>query len=132
MNRSKVAAGGLLVAVFVSGAIVGGAGLAALREREETQERSPRRSYVEILEERLGLSLDQRQQIEPLLKEFGNTWQALAEELREEERRRIHEIRIDARAKIIATLDSSQVEVYRQMIARDDSARAERANRRRR
>ncbi len=132
MNRSKVAAGGLLVAVFVSGAIVGGAGSAALREREETQERSPRRSYAEILEERLGLSLDQRQQIEPLLKEFGNTWQALAEELREEERRRIHEIRIDARAKIITTLDSSQVEVYRQMIARDDSARTERANRRRR
>lgn len=128
MNRSKVAAGGLLVAVFVSGAIVGG----ALRERDQTRERSPRRSYVEMLEERLGLSLDQRQQIEPILKEFGNTWQALAEELREEERRRIHEIRIDARAKIIVTLDSSQVEVYRQMMARDDSARAERANRRRR
>ncbi len=128
MNRSKVAAGGLLVAVFVSGAIVGG----ALRERDQTRERSPRRPYVEVLEEKLGLSLDQRQQIEPILREFGNTWQALAEELREEERRRIHEIRIDARAKIIATLDSSQVEVYRQMIARDDSARAERANRRRR
>ncbi len=128
MNRSKVAAGGLLVAVFVSGAIVGG----ALRERDQTRERSPRRPYVEVLEEKLGLSLDQRQQIEPILREFGNTWQALAEELREEERRRIQKIRIDARAKIIATLDSSQVEVYRQMIARDDSARAERANRRRR
>jgi hypothetical protein len=128
MNRSKVAAGGLLVAVFVAGAIVGG----ALRERDQTRERSPRRPYVEVLEERLGLSLDQRQQIEPILSEFGNTWRALAEELQGEERRRIHEIRIDARAKIIATLDSSQVEVYRRMIARDDSARAERANRRRR
>ena len=61
-----------------------------------------------------------------------NTWRALAEELREDERGRTHEIRIDARAKIIATLDSSQVEVYRGMIAHDDSARAERANRRRR
>ncbi len=132
MNRSKVAAGGLLLAVFVSGAIVGGAASGALRERDQTGERSPHRPYVEILQERLGLSLDQRQQIEPILKEFGNTWQALAEELQEEERRRIHEIRIDARAKIIATLDSSQLEVYRQMIARDDSARAERANRRRR
>lgn len=131
MNRSKVAAGGLLVAVFVSGAIVGGAS-AALWERDETRELSPRRPYAEILDERLGLSLDQRQQIEPILKEFGNTWQTLAEELREEERRRIHEIRVDARTKIIATLDSSQVAVYRQMIARDDSARAERANRRRR
>lgn len=132
MNRSKVAAGGLLVAVFVSGAIVGGAALAALRGSDQTRERSPRRPYVEVLEERLGLSLDQRQQIEPILREFGHTWRALADELQEEERRRIHEIRIDARAKIIATLDSSQVEVYRRMIARDDSARAERANRRRR
>ena len=35
MNRSKVAAGGLLAAVFVSGAIVGGAALAALRERDK-------------------------------------------------------------------------------------------------
>ena len=78
------------------------------------------------------MSLDQRQQIEPIIKQFGNTWQALARELQEEERRRIHEIRIDARAKIVATLDSSQVDVYRRMIARDDSARAERANRRRR
>ncbi len=129
MNRSKVAAGGLLVAVFVSGAIVGGA---TLGERDQTRERSPRRPYVEVLEERLGLSLDQRQQIEPILKEFGNTWQTLAEELREEERRRIQEIRNDARTKIIATLDSSQVDVYRQMIAHDDSARAERSNRRRR
>lgn len=132
MNRSKLAAGGLLVAVFVSGAIVGGAALAALGERDQTRERSPRRPYVEVLEERLGLSLDQRQEIEPIIKEFGNTWQTLAEELREEERRRIHEIRIDARAKIIATLDGSQVEVYRQMIVSDDSARTERANRRRR
>ena len=132
MNRSKVAAGGLLVAVFVSGAIVGGAASAALRERDQLRERSPRRPYIEMLEERLGLSLDQRQQIEPIIKQFGNTWQALAEELQEEERRRIHEIRIDARAKIIATLDSSQVELYRQMIARDDSARSKRAHRRRR
>jgi len=132
MNRSKVAAGGLLVAVFVSGAIVGGAASAALQEGDQARERSPRRPYVEVLEERLGLSLDQRQQIEPILKEFGNTWQTLAEELREEERRRIREIRNDARTKIIATLDSSQMEVYRQMIAHDDSARAERANRRRR
>lgn len=132
MNRSKLAAGGLLVAVFVSGAIVGGGALAALRERDQTRERPPRRPYIEVLEERLGLSLDQRQQIEPILREFGNTWQGLAEELREEERRRIHEIRIDARTEIIATLDGSQVEVYRRMIARDDSARAERANRRRR
>jgi len=132
MNRSKVAAGGLLLAVFVSGAIVGGAALAALGERDQTRERPPRRPYVEILEDTLGLSLDQRQQIEPIIREFGNTWRALAKELREEERRRIHEIRIDARAKIIAALDSSQVAVYRRMIARDDSARAERANRRRR
>ncbi len=132
MNRSKVAAGGLLVAVFVSGAILGGVASAALGEGDQTRERSPRRPYVEVLQERLGLSLDQRQQIEPIVKEFGNTWRALAEELREEERGRIHEIRIDARAKIIDNLDISQVLLYRRMIASDDSDRAERANRLRR
>ena len=47
---------------------------------------------------------------------------------------RVHirdEIRVDARERIIAALDSSQAAVYRTMIARDDSVRAARAERRR-
>lgn len=132
MNRSKWAAGGLLIAVFAAGLIVGGTGSAALEEREQREERPSRTPYIETLQERIGLSPDQRQQIEIVLEEFNANWRTMRQELREEERRRIHEIRIDARSKIIAPLDSSQADLYRQMLAHTDSVRAARANRRQR
>ncbi len=132
MNRSKLAAGGLLMAVFVAGLILGGTGSAALEEREQREERSSRTPYIETLQERLGLSSDQRQQIEIVLEEFDANWHTMRGELRDEERRRIQEIRVDARSKIIASLDSTQADVYRQMLAHTDSVRAARANRRQR
>jgi hypothetical protein len=132
MNKSKLAAGGLLIAVFATGLIVGGTGSAALEEREQREERPSRTPYIETLQERMGLSPDQRQQIEVVLEEFNANWRTMRQELREEERRRIQEIRVDARSKIIAPLDSSQADVYRQMLAHTDSVRAARANRRQR
>ncbi len=132
MNKSKLAAGGLLIAVFAAGLIVGGTGSAALEEREQREERPSRTPYIETLQERLGLSSDQRQQIEVVLEEFNANWRTMRQELREEERRRIQEIRVDARSKIIAPLDSSQADVYRQMLAHTDSVRAARASRRQR
>ena len=132
MNRSKWAAGGLLIAVFAAGLIVGGTGSAALEEREQREEERPRTPYIETLQERLGLSPDQRQQIEIVLEEFNTNWRTMRGELREDERRRIQEIRVDARSKILAPLDSSQTDVYRQMLAHTDSVRQARANRRQR
>ena len=132
MNKPKWAAGGLLIAVFAAGLIVGGTGSAALEEREQREERPSRTPYIETLQERMGLSPDQRQQIEVVLEEFNANWRTMRQELREEERRRIQEIRVDARSKIIAPLDSSQADVYRQMLAHTDSVRAARANRRQR
>ncbi len=132
MNKSKWAAGGLLIAVFAAGLIVGGTGSAALEEREQREERPSRTPYIETLQERMGLSPDQRQQIEVVLEEFNANWRTMRQELREEERRRIQEIRVDARSKIIAPLDSSQADVYRQMLAHTDSVRAARASRRQR
>ena len=132
MNKSKLAAGGLLIAVFAAGLIVGGTGSAALEEREQREERPSRTPYIETLQERMGLSPDQRQQIEGVLEEFNANWRTMRQELREEERRRIQEIRVDARSKIIAPLDSSQADVYRQMLAHTDSVRAARASRRQR
>ncbi len=132
MNKSKLAAGGLLIAVFAAGLIVGGTGSAALEEREQREERPSRTPYIETLQERIGLSPDQRQQIEVVLEEFNANWRAMRQELREEERRRIQEIRVDARSKIIVPLDSSQADVYRQMLAHTDSVRAARASRRQR
>ncbi len=132
MNRSKVAAGGLLAAVFVTGLIVGNAGSAAMADRDGEEERRPRTPYIETLQERLGLSPDQRRQIEIVLEEFSATWHTTTRELRDEERQRIQTIRVDARSKIFASLDSSQAEEYRQMLAHTDSVRAARASRRQR
>ncbi len=130
MNRSKVAAGGLLAAVFVTGLIVGNAG-SAMTDRDREEKRPPRTPYIETLQERLGLSPDQRHQIEIVLEEFNTNWHTTTRELREEERQRIQEIRVDARSKIIASLDSNQTKEYRQMLAHTDSVRAARASRRR-
>ncbi len=128
MNRSKLAAGGLLAAVFVTGLIVGNAG-SAMADRDREEKRPPRTPYIETLQERLGLSPDQRHQIEIVLEEFSATWHTTTRELREEERRIIQEIRGDARSKIIASLDSGQAEEYRKMFAHTDSVRAARAGR---
>ena len=128
MNRSKLAAGGLLAAVFATGLIVGNAG-SAMADRDREEKRPPRTPYIETLQERLGLSPDQRNQIEIVLEEFSATWHTTTRELREEERRIIQEIRGDARSKIIASLDSGQAEEYRKMSAHTDSVRAARAGR---
>jgi hypothetical protein len=132
MDRSKVMAVGLLAAVFAAGLIVGGVGSGAIEEREQTDERPERKPYIETLTERLDLSPEQREQIDSVLHEFSSSWRALSRELQEEERSRIQEIRVDARSRIIAALDGSQADIYRAMIARDDSVRAARADRRRR
>ena len=132
MDRSKVLAGGLLAAVFAAGLIVGGVGSGAIEERERDEERPSRKPYIETLTERLDLSTQQRAQIETVLHDFSSSWRGLSRELQEEERRRVHEIRVAARNRIVAALDSSQAGMYREMLARDDSVRAERAARRRR
>jgi len=131
MDRSKVMAAGLLVAVFAAGLIVGGVGSGAIEEREQTEEQLERTPYIETLTERLSLSPEQREEIQTVLHDFGSSWRGLSNDLQEEERRRVHEIRVDARNRIIAALDSSQADVYREMLARTDSARAARAERRR-
>ncbi len=133
MNRSKLAAGGLLSAVFISGVIVGGTGSAALADREEREESRPaRKPYVEILQENLALTPPQRDTIEVLLEEFNMAFRQAWRELQDEEAQRNNEIRQNWRGEILRVLDDSQADTYRQMLARSDSARAQRAARRRR
>ncbi|MCZ6544497.1 MAG: hypothetical protein O6913_02190 [Chloroflexi bacterium] len=133
MNRSKLAAGGLLSAVFISGVIVGGTGFTALADREEREEpRRPRKPYVEILQENLALTPPQRDTIEVLLEEFNTAFRQAWRELQDEEAQRNNAIRQNWRGEILRVLDDRQADTYRQMLARSDSARADRAARRRR
>lgn len=136
MDRSKVAAGGLLAAVFVSGLILGGVGWSALKGQGQQQERRTRTPYIETLQDSLGLTEEQRPAIEVALEEFYENWRTTSRELEREaqaeERLRTQEFRVVLRGKIAALLDSMQVVTYQRMIARSDSIRAARAERRRR
>ena len=126
MNRSKVVASGLLLAVFVAG-LIGGGAASALADRNESESKRPRRPYEEVLQEKLDLTAEQRESIEVILQD----WRSGVRELWDERGRKLEEIRQGTRAEIVHALDEGQVEVYQAMISRDDSIRAERANRRR-
>lgn len=132
MDRSKVAAGGLLAAVFVSGLIVGGVGPSALKSLRRDEERRTRTPYIETLQDSLALRSDQRPAIEGALEEFNEDWRTVSRELQAEERQRLQELRVVLRSQIAALLDSTQAVTYQRMIARSDSIRAARAERRRR
>ena len=125
MNRPKLVAGGLLLGVFVSGLVVGGAA-SAFADRGERESRTPRRPYEEVLQEKLDLSGGQREAIDTILQE----WRTSVRALWDERDARLKELRQSTRGGLIDVFDERQADVYRQMIARDDSIRAERAKRR--
>lgn len=125
MNRSKLVAVGLLLGVFVSGLIVGGAAT-ALADRNERESRGPRRPYVDVLQEKLNLSAEQRESIDTILQD----WRTSVRALWDERDRKLRELRQHTRGGLVEVLDELQADTYRQMIARDDSIRAARAERR--
>ena len=127
MNKSKLVATGLLLAVFISGVIAGGAASALADRDSENDTRRPRRPYTEVLQEKLSLTEGQRDSIETIL----HDWRTSVRTLYDERDQRLGVIRKDTRAEIVGVLDESQSELYQQMISRDDSIRAERSNRRR-
>ena len=127
MNKSKLVATGLLLAVFISGLIAGGAASALADRDEENDTGRTRRPYTEVLQEKLSLTEGQRDSIETIL----HGWRTSVHTLYEERDRRLGVIRKDTRAEIVSVLDESQSELYQQMISRDDSIRTERSNRRR-
>ena len=100
MNRSKLVASGLLLAVFVAGLIVGGTA-SALADRNEPESRRPRRPYQEVLQEKLDLTVGQRESIEVILQD----WRSGVHELWDERGRKLEEIRQATRGEIIGALD---------------------------
>ena len=126
MNKSKLVATGLLLAVFISGLIVGGAASALADRNEENDTRRTRRPYHEVLQEKLSLTEGQHDSIETILHEGRTSVRTLYDERDQ----RLGVIRKDERVEIVSVLDEAQSQLYQQMIARDDSIRAERSNRR--
>ena len=129
MNRSKTMAAGLLLAVFVAGLAVGG-GATALTDFENgesrpEEERGERRSYVERLQERLGLTDEQAASVGNILEGRRDAFHTLSEDLRPQ----YDAIRTAARQDILAQLDDEQRQALEEMIRHSDSVRAARAHR---
>ncbi len=123
MNRSKLLATALLVGVFVSGVIVGGAGsaVASLVNPAPDRER-PRRSYVDRLNDKLDLNPYQHVKVEEVIEQYNDAMH----ELWRTTRPRADEIRAGVRTEILRLLDETQTATYQEMIQRSDSIRAAR------
>ena len=123
LNRSKLYAAALLLAVFAAGIAVGGAATAALADRRDAdREKRARPSYVDRLDRDVGLRPAQRDTIQRIVDDYDAAMQEVWQEIRP----RFETIRQDIRSRIISVLDSAQAEQYRALIARSDSVRAAR------
>jgi hypothetical protein len=127
INRSRLWATGLLLAAFGAGIAVGGAGRAALADRDDGPRREGERrlSYPERLQRDLGLSDEQRTAVEGILARH----QEETREIWAGARTRIDTMRTQIRMEIMNTLDDRQRTIFRNMNARHDSVRAARERR---
>ena len=123
MNKLKMKATGLLIAVFISGVAVGGAA-SALADfgANGTPEPRERVGYVDRLQEELVLSPDQRVAVEDAMEQYQQDMHLLRIQVRPQS----DSIGQITRAEIMAILDESQRESYERINARIDSSRAER------
>ena len=120
MNRSKLLATGLLVGVFASGAVVGGAATAFADRNPETNRRA-RVSYIDRLDREIQLRPEQREAVSEVVKQYNLRFHELWARVRPES----DQIRAETRAEIFAVLDPAQQPAYEAMNARIDSVRAE-------
>jgi hypothetical protein len=130
LNKSKLWAAVLLVAVFAAGAAVGAAVFAERSDQVEARgrrgdstgerrERPRERSYVGWLEAELVLSPAQRDTVGRIL----DGYQGAMSEIWSEVRPRMDSIRTLIRGQILQVLDSAQQDKYRVLTARSDSSR---------
>jgi hypothetical protein len=122
MNRPKVLATGLLVAVFVAGIAVGGAGSAWAGRNADPDADTTRPTYVERLETNLGLTEAQRIGVEEALEQYNDALHEFWKQTRTEK----DSIGRITRGEITGLLDGEQQVSYAEMNARIDSVRAER------
>jgi Spy/CpxP family protein refolding chaperone len=131
LNRSKLWATGLLLAAFVAGVAIGGAGQAALADRDDgpRREARPRVSYPERLQRDLQLTAEQRAAVEAIMERH----QVGMREIWRESERRLDTMRLQIRTEIMGLLNDGQREAFGRINARHDSLHAarERGERRR-
>ena len=115
MEKSKLLAGGLLVAAFVAGIAVGNAGLALAGPTPE-----PKR-YVDQLEVELQLNAAQKEAVSAIVQEH---FREPMHELSAEVRPRVDSIKTQTRTEILKLLDPMQQQLFHERNARRDSSTA--------
>jgi hypothetical protein len=127
INRSKVLALVLLVAVFAAGGAVGVAVSGAWRGHRaadpEHRDRRATTSYADRLQTELNLSPAQHDTVERIVTGYQGHMDRIWAEMRP----RMDSVRDGIRDQIMMVLDSTQQVRFRAMIARSDSVRAARA-----
>ena len=122
LNRSKLAAVGLLAAVFVAGGLAGWGG----REAADRDDRSPRRggpdALVAMLSKELDLNDAQRDSVRTIITRHHPDIEALWAQVRP----RFDSIKTEMRAEIDAQLTPEQRVKHQQLIDRAEHHRRER------
>ena len=130
LNKSKLWASVLLIAVFAAGAAIGAVAAAAWgtgnqpadqtrRDRGNREDRS-REGYAGRLETILGLTEAQRAEVDSILAREQRAMRVLWEGVNP----KFDSLRHEVRAQITEILDEQQREKYRELIAHSDSRRA--------
>jgi Spy/CpxP family protein refolding chaperone len=120
LNRSKLWAVGLLVAIGVVGFATGAATM-NYAAKDNRSERA-RCSYSGILSRELGLTDAQRDSVRAVLRRYRPETRALYDRIRPE----MDSLRARIRADISALLTPSQREAYERFLAREREERAHR------
>ena len=111
----------VLVAVFVLGAVTGGALTGLYRSRASSANREGRERMMkdrfEKMRQELSLTDQQTTQVRAILDETRNVYKTLREELRP----RFDEPRLKARAKIRALLNPDQQKKFDTLVAQQDA-----------
>lgn len=126
-NRSKWLAITLLFATFAVGAVVGTAVAAAWAGDRGDHDHGRRRSYAERLQEELTLTPAQRESVDAILQRRQEAMRLIWETVEPQ----FDSLRTHIRAEITSRLDADQQAKYRDLIAKNDSARAAREARER-
>lgn len=122
--RTRLAAGGLLLAAFALGAVAGGVGVTVAEHRAAEAGKRPntREGYLTRLTSELGLSGEQRDSIRAILEQHKPAMDSMWGEVRP----RFDSLRTGVRQQIRRQLTPAQLEHYDELLERRDREYRER------